>query len=246
MNCTTVEKLLPLYVEGDAAGDETAKIRAHLSSCDACSQLAEEFRASQARLHDFAVPEFGAEFYEQLRGAVMAEIHSSSTPQRPSLLEKFSSLFVWRPAAVASSLALLMVCAAVSFALYRSLQGRDAALVSLEKSMGDFKLDELPQAAAPSTEDASTPESISIPRPGSTAPRSAARQRALTGGQRKALPEIAAPESRDTATASAATQPPGTQEERETRASGQAIARMEIQTKDPNIRIIWLARKTSE
>ncbi|MCA1558383.1 MAG: zf-HC2 domain-containing protein, partial [Acidobacteria bacterium] len=51
MNCTAIEKLLPLYIEDDVNEDEAVNVRSHLSSCERCFQLMEEFRASQERLH---------------------------------------------------------------------------------------------------------------------------------------------------------------------------------------------------
>ncbi|HKS27531.1 MAG TPA: zf-HC2 domain-containing protein, partial [Pyrinomonadaceae bacterium] len=71
MNCTKIEKLIPLYVGGDLSGRESAGVVAHLSSCGHCLTLLEEFEASRERLQGFAVPEFGAEFYDELRSGVM-------------------------------------------------------------------------------------------------------------------------------------------------------------------------------
>jgi hypothetical protein len=243
MNCTIVEKLLPLYVEGDLAVQETAKVRAHLSSCDYCRSRAEEYSASQSRLHNFAVPEFGAEFFEQIRGSVLAEINSRPV-SRPSFFQTFRPLFIWRPAA-AFSFALLVLFGAVSFGLYRSLTTRAAPLLAIETSRGEFNPVEMAEASGQNVKDASIKESGVVRQASMTAGNNIARQKSRPGTQRNTRSESSAPQSTDAAGSSVAERtqagdvagnavPP------------QAIARMDIQTSDPNIRIIWLGRKPGE
>lgn len=216
MNCIEVERLLPLYVEGDVNEREAHALRAHLSSCKGCSELAEEFRASQERLHNFAVPDFGAEFYEGIRREVLTKINSR-TGARTSLLFRLRPQFALRPA-LAASFALLFLFAAGVILLYRSQQRSATALAALEKSMGDFHLDEIKEAGT-------TPARITTP--------AASRNVIERSARRKlASKEIEAPAPESVAKVNATRQ--------------QAIARMEIQTSDPNIRIIWLARKTAE
>jgi hypothetical protein len=243
MNCTTVEKLLPLYVEGDLAAREAATLRAHLSSCDGCRGLAEEFRLSQARLHNFAVPEFGAEFYEQIRGAVLTEIHSRPVA-RPSLRQRLHGLFPLRPA-FAVSLSLFVLCGALTWVVYRSLVKDDAPLVGLEMGRGDFNPGLLIAAPPPpETKDASTAGVVDVRQAGS-ATGNRARQKFSPAARREARAPVPSPENGDAATVAAAGQASNDGEVANI-TPPQAIARMEIQTSDPNIRIIWLGRKTSE
>jgi hypothetical protein len=244
MNCTIVEKLLPLYVEGDLSERETAEVRAHLSSCDDCSGLSEEFIASQSRLHNFAVPEFGAEFYEQLRGAVLREINSGPAP-RPYFFQTLRTLFTWRPAA-AFALALLALCGALSLILYRSLAERDAPLLAIEENMGELNPAEIKEATAQDVKDASTREGGGVVRQQGIAARdNVKRQRAGAGAQANTRRAGSIPKSVDVEDASVAETMQGNGGTVEAN-SKQAIARMEIQTSDPNIRIIWLGRKPSE
>jgi hypothetical protein len=228
MKCIEVEKLLPLYVEGDAREREANALRAHLSSCALCSQLAEEFRESQERLHNFGVPEFGAEFYAQVRSAVLTEINSRASNARPSLLSRLRPRFAWRPA-VAVSFALLFIFAIGLFALYSSQQRSETKFASLD-GMSEFSLDEMKESEA-------------------SAPRrtAAASRNAIARSARRRLPskEIEAFAAENVGNANASAQREARQEERSATRQ-QAIARMEIQTSDPNIRIIWLARKTAE
>jgi hypothetical protein len=242
MNCTRIEKLLPLYVEGDLDGRETVIVRAHLSSCDDCRSLEAEFRVSQQRLHNFAVPDFGAEFYEQIRGAVLLEINSRPTA-RPSIFQTLRPFFLWRPAAAAASLALLVLVGALSFGLYRSLIKGDARLMALENKRAEFNPDLFkesggqPGSVSPMNPGKETRRSVSI------APRALAQRSIRTGNQVKVRPDASIPQSVDGALSTVAEirQTGGAPENA---APTQAVARMEIQTSDPNIRIIWLGRKS--
>jgi hypothetical protein len=243
MNCTTVEKLLPLYLEDDLVAREAQLVRAHLSSCEGCRSLAEEFRSSQARLHNFAVPEFGAEFYEQIRGAVLTEINSRPVA-RPSFFRRLHVLFPVRPA-LAVSLSLLVVCGALTWVVYRSLIKDDNRLAALETSRVDFN-PVLFQASpdAPDKQEGSTRGSAGERKSGLTTDNRA-RQKFSPAARREGRAQVPASENIDAATATAA-QPAGNDDERADSAPTQAIARMEIQTSDPNIRIIWLGRKAGE
>jgi hypothetical protein len=245
MNCTTVEKLLPLYVEGDATAREAESVRAHLSSCEACRRVEEEFAASQSRLHNFAVPEFGAEFYEQIRGAVLKEI-SGQPAARPSIFETLRAGLQWRTAA-AFSLALLIMAGALSFAFYRSLQRSDAALLAIDKGMGD--LSPLPAPATERAAGESGEVGASIHQTGfTTTPRNVLRQRLARGAQSTVQPESSNAQSPDNAALAVAEakRKNAAASEAASAAPVQAVARMEIQTSDPNIRIIWLAPKSGK
>ncbi|MBD0370431.1 MAG: zf-HC2 domain-containing protein [Pyrinomonadaceae bacterium] len=245
MRCEQVEKLLPLYVEGDLAEQTQAAISAHLSSCDYCRNLSEEFYASQARLHNFAVPEFGAEFYEQIRRRVLTEINSGPRV-RPSFFQMLGSLFYMRPA-MAATFALLALFGLGSLALYLSLVKQDATLVSLEKR--ELKLYELAAAAGASNGSDVADNNQVAPKPTVAAVNTVRRKpRPVSGGA--SAPESSAPQSIDAGNSVAAeTSGAGTVVATSAAAAGgatpaEAVARMDIQTSDPNIRIIWLGRKS--
>ncbi|HYO91436.1 MAG TPA: zf-HC2 domain-containing protein [Pyrinomonadaceae bacterium] len=243
MNCTKIEKLLPLYVGGDLSGRDASHVASHLSSCDGCRAIAQEFEASRERLSNFAVPEFGAEFYEQLRGAVMSEINSRPAA-RPSMLQTLRAFFPARPALVASLATLALFCA-LSFALYRSLVNDEPGLAALEQSMANLNL-EMPAV------DGARPVSSDVvsdsPRAGRTVftAGNIARRKAVRGNPTNALPETSSPEIADAASSAARQAVRQTSGATADEATRQVVARMDIQTSDPNIRIIWLGRKTSE
>ena len=74
MSCRRMEKLIPLYVEGDLEPDRAASVRAHLEHCEQCSLLADQCRGSQGWLRSYAAPTPDGEFFNVLRKSVLAEI----------------------------------------------------------------------------------------------------------------------------------------------------------------------------
>ena len=241
MNCIKVEKLLPLYVGGDLNGRDTARVRAHIYGCDYCQGLAEEFRASQERLRSFAVPEFGAQFYEEIRGAVLREINSGPAP-RPSVTGPVSALFAGWPR-MAASLAILTLLSLLSLGIYHSLVRSDAThLISLEE--GAAKFNPVLFAEAPKVEPDTAgfiTKSDDARRPAFASVNSA-RQKFRRDGRIKARPPVDM-SGEDGTDGTLAAEP---ERDAQTENKTQAIARIEIQTNDPNIRIIWLARRASE
>lgn len=245
MECRTIEKLLPLYVGGDVNEVEAIKVRAHLSSCSMCRSAAEEYSASQKMVHAFVAPEFDEEFYAQLRGAVLAGISSGRLAQ-PSSFQTFRLLFLRRQALATASLALLVTFAALSALLYRGLSNSSARMVAVERSVVEVnpvqftRISDAKQEAAPISkviEREARRLSSALP----VIPQQKPRRDNQAGAPIEGLSSV------NNAGAAATTARAGTGIDGTiNNSSGQAVARMEIQTSDPNIRIIWLARKSSE
>jgi hypothetical protein len=81
MNCTHIEKILPLYAGGDLGGKDESAVAAHLRSCDGCRLLAEGYRRSQEILRTYEAPEFGSAFFDGIRSAVLEEhVRAATTP----------------------------------------------------------------------------------------------------------------------------------------------------------------------
>lgn len=245
MRCTTIEKLLPLYVEGDISEDEASKVQAHISSCDTCRRVAEEFRASQNLIHAFDAPDFDDEFYEQLRGTVLTGITAQKLA-RPSLLETLRALFLKRPTVATACILFLVIFGALYGVLHRRLSKSSSYMVAVERGMGEIKPVQF--AAASGNRSAAAPLSTLIEgnvRSSSFNPRSGGRQKTRPGSQADEQREEATSKNNDATSAAIARAGTGNSGDTD-RASTQAVARMEIQTSDPNIRIIWLGRKPSE
>lgn len=115
MRCTRVEKFLPLYVAGDLAGRRAERhVARHLATCETCRALKDEYDASRDLVRDAATlpPDFDGAFYAELRRSVLAEIKRE--PRRlapPPTLAALASLFNPR-FAYATALALLFITVA--------------------------------------------------------------------------------------------------------------------------------------
>jgi hypothetical protein len=250
MRCTSVEKLLPLYVEDDLHEREAGEVSSHLSSCEGCQSLAEELRASQRRLHAFAAPEFDEEFYLSIRRAVLAEINSG-TRTRPSLLNIFAAPFSFRPALAASLILLIFFSGAALLYKRLSMGGgsrSDARMVAIEKSSEEIKASAYYESFGSEGAGALTgePGKASAPQSGPASARVIRRSVRPRGQTAEAARERVAARSSGVASTAMTARAQTEKENNNTAASTDAVARMEIQTSDPNIRIIWLARKSSE
>ena len=253
MKCTEVEKLLPLYIEGDLA--DARRVRAlgqHIAACDACRHTAEQFSASQALLHGFATPEFPDAFYDSIRREVLAEIRARPR-KMSSIFQSARLIFLERPL-IASSLALLLLAfGALSFGISRNMTSPFARhLFAVEKGFGEIAPKEFDESAPPKetlgqSVKKRSPATIRVKLyAGSTrgAGRDTQPNASLGGPRRQGF------DSPDFDTTSPAASDVPRQDGASAGGGGaapaQAIARMEIRTSDPNVRIIWLGRRPSE
>lgn len=248
MSCRRAEKLMPLYAAGDLpAGRRARAVAAHVAGCASCAALSEGYGASREWARAAGdVPEFGEEFYEQLRAGVLDRVNRDTRPAAPSRIASFfPAMFAGRRLAYAASLAL--AACALAFALYL---GRDGAgRPRGDEVAGTTSTDKVitppppPPAHAGPTPDAGEQRPTPAAPPGG---RQTAQPKPKTAGGgfkrtptlRHTPPEAArAPEltaSADGAARQGVAQPAP-------RAETARVSRIEIQTADPNIRIIWLA-----
>lgn len=115
MNCRRIKELMPLFVEGDLDATAMNDVSLHLDDCTACDQLVNEYSASQTWLQTYEVPEFDDAFFRDLKQSVMQEIEQSQA--RPSWLQIFVGR--WTPnLAFAMAVALLILVGALVFSRY--------------------------------------------------------------------------------------------------------------------------------
>jgi hypothetical protein len=116
MNCRRIEELMPLFVEGDLDAEAMQNVSIHLSACAACSQMVSEFSASQAWLRTYEVPEFDNAFFRDLQQSVMREIEQKQS--RPSWLQRLQER--WQQnLAYAMALVMLILVGAFVFTMYK-------------------------------------------------------------------------------------------------------------------------------
>ena len=212
------------------------EVAAHLAACEGCRRLAEEFSESSSLLTQaFTPPEFGAEFYSGIRHAVLGEIASNQMPAKPSLFRPR-----WLYATAFAAIVIVSGVMLQHFAGTRHEPPRDLARA--------------PQAA-----DQPTPRSSEGPLPG--------KKHELTGkqnGSSNSLLALANPHGsfrhfaelrKPDALVTQAALVSGAQIEPAMQSStslgpvaletSSQVSRIEIQTADPNIRIIWLSSRES-
>jgi|GEM_PF-1403572 len=262
MKCTRVEKFLPLYVADDLTSRRRKRaVENHLAACEPCRRAAAEYHASREMFRAAALPpDFDGAFYEGIRNSVLARVTSDRTLAPPGRL---SGLFDAR-LAYAASLALLLVVAALSLHSYTrrtSEQGARQKLIADANRERPATPATVETAPSPRSDDNDRPtprpageparettgrerraakSSLPVPRaniesavnkatPGSRL----ARRTPVRGVGNLPAPAVAAT-ARANAAEVAAANGGGTNARPE-------VSRIEIQTSDPNIRIIWLS-----
>ena len=194
MNCTHIQNLLPLYIEGDLPSQQADTVRAHLFSCPQCRESASEYEASQEWLRASASTQLEDQFFDDLRASVWRGIEDNRKPG------PFFPRWSW-----AIAVALLLITAGVL--LYsRRIQ----------------PLSDVPNLVKVSPE--KRPE-VTI----TAAHRATVKRRPRQVRPLRMIPLLPVP----------------AQAERTEVANdgSDSMLRIEIQTADPNIRIIWLVPK---
>ena len=253
MNCQLAAELLPLHAGDDLVdARRRAALALHLGDCDACRRLADEWAESRSLLRLHAPPEFDAAFFDGIRRAVMQEI---SAPRSPSGLAKLCAL-VLRPRPLAYAAALLPIIAAATLVALLFFQTRPSlrlaaggssmtVIVGAARPVIDKNV-ELPQlkgaadnnragstlrAKRDARRDGVTPQLLS---PAQSADHSGAVVGASSAAASRAITRATSPDA-SLSDRAAATLP----DERK-------LLRIEWQTRDPNVRIIWLTPQTNE
>jgi hypothetical protein len=283
MNCTRTEKFLPLHVAGDLAGRRRARaIERHLVACARCRRAAAEYRASRELFSATTLsPDFDGAFYDEIRNSVLAQIRHDRTLAPPAPCG-FAGLFNAR-FALAASLALLLIAAALAFHSYAPRTSEPGAGRKMIAAVNDGSAATRPPTTATLPSKTNTPP----PAPAGGDARAALRQPEEFAGatsrrsaERAPKPSLSKPE---TYSGSAQTEAPPRLSSKQrmpvharrnlhalnaaaatTRANagelgdrgGRApafaaapapeVSRIEIQTSDPNIRIIWLSPGTED
>lgn len=246
LNCKRAARMISLYVAGDLLGAPEREVATHLAACEGCRRLAEEFSESKSLLTEAGTPpEFDAEFYSGIRCAVLSEIASDQVLAKPSL---FRPRWLY-----ATAFAAIVI----------------ASAVMLQHFAGAWREPPRDLARAPQItgQPTSPPE---VPSPGKKhelpGTRSAPSNNSLAlvnprGGFRHfeetRTPDtlVTAQAARDSGTqiepvrvpvaAESVASTGGPSSSSSVRASTSEVSRIEIQTADPNIRIIWLSPRES-
>ena len=92
MNCKNVEPLLSLYVSRDLDEERSRLVAAHLQSCKECTLAADEYAEASQLLRRYDPPFFSDEVYSGIRRQVLNEIKRES--HRPIWSDILSQLLI--------------------------------------------------------------------------------------------------------------------------------------------------------
>lgn len=215
MNCTYAKEMLPLFITGDLSAADMNAVGEHVSRCEACRTQIAEITAARDWLKQAANPALDEDFYDRIRGSVWNSIDADAG--RPRWWTFLMPALSWRP--------VMATAAAVLLAVFGLIAISDKKNVSTRTVPPQHVTAEL-SAQAP--EPAATADQR-------VAPQYKRRVKPDTAAPRIALPAPAAPIPPLGDMAEAASDTQSIEE------SG--MMRIEIQTADPNIKIIWLAPK---
>jgi hypothetical protein len=257
MNCKRAAEFLPLYAAGDLDAARADEVASHVGACGDCRRLADEFRESRALLCEaFETPEFGAEFYSGIRSSVLEQITREREPSTPS----FVAALFGRRAAYATTFAVALFALALALQHFRGgVRETPREFAQGQQHVNAQKQELRREPEAPPQLNANQNEPTPKQTYAAVSPRREPTRRDATEQRRELMPKTAA---RDDGSAQVARVTPssaggarGAGESAPT-ANGVAstpsasaapeVSRIEIQTADPNIRIIWLAPRESE
>jgi hypothetical protein len=227
MNCSRIEELIPLYVECDLESDEAGRVSAHVETCGSCSALVAEYESSQAWLRVNTLPDFDEAMLEDMKRGVMRGIDEAR--ERPSFFGFFARPLM-PSRAFAAVAALLIIFAAVALYIY---WGKSSAVSNESNLAHDTS----------TTEKAPEPDDLKPAQVANSIVRSNRVKRypgrvygRNRSGERPKFDRVIRPETDNTVAQKTADVPTETEE----------MTRIEIQTGDPNIRIIWFSPKESD
>ena len=247
MKCELFEDLIPLYVGEDLEPPRADDLRQHLTGCAHCRRVTEDFQASQNWLTGFTVPDFDEASFAKMRGSVLSKIERQ-IEQEITQQEKRGRWIGWLLPKWTPRLALVISAAAFAVVTVLSVAAYRSQIVT-PKPGGDAVAKTGIPASADDGQSKTLAENRLSGHQVSTAtvrerrfPKSKPSEPALpeaafnNGGLSFPLePPVIGPEQ--TEPEAAAQAEPEDKEPKE-------MLRIELQTADPNIRIIWLTPKT--
>jgi hypothetical protein len=236
MTCNRIEEWIPLYVEGDLGEPQASQLQAHAQTCEACGALLAQYESSQAWLRAEATPVFDEAFVDTVRAGVMREI--TAIRLRRPFVERLRDWIAPRRVVLASA-ALMLIFIALAAFIYLSrsrVNHQDAVAQHTPAPPVERESKGTPAPTIDKDKVGLPPKRRTPYRAVQTlakhAPRNSRRVRVTPASAlaqaRLVTPPVAPIEGRDA---------PSQTDER---------LRIEIQTADPTIRIIWFAPKPTE
>ncbi len=225
MNCTQTKLLIPLYAGGDLSSEQTEIVRKHVDSCALCRNLVAEYQESLSWLSEVTPPPLDESVFDNLRSAVHREISQSQF--RPSYFDWLG--LRWNPR-FAFAVSVIILAFIVGFGVYTGYRHRyDTGSIS------DLKLGKKPSSEDPGRLRSPDLDSVHLDRTLKTVPDMKNKKR-----KPRLLPLAKMPRQIPLPDLDVLALNQNLKGEK----NDQETIRIEIQTADPNIRIIWFAPKS--
>jgi hypothetical protein len=252
MNCTSAEKLLPLYARVDLDQSTQNEVAAHLESCAHCRQLADEYKNIQSwiRLHE--PPEFSEEFYAGIRQNVLRQIAQGSveTSTWSTWLRKLFAPTLPKTTFAAATAALLIIAFGIGFLVLRENRSHPGLTAKVETVQPEPQKGSAVNPGTPPEDKSKTVQEVKT----GSGLRVAFNGSSVNNGKRvrRTIPRTPAATTLPTqdtiasVTESTSTGPSSAPSVDSGLSEGQAPLRVEMQTQNPNIRIIWFAHNTKQ
>lgn len=235
MDCRRIAELIPLYVEGDLAQPGASRVRSHLQACADCRAQVAAYEASQAWLRA-SEPDFDEAFVDTIRTGVMRELAASEAT--PGLIERLKMWLTPRRLAAATAGLIVIFIAVMLF--------RDASRPRLAHQDNEMA-HEPPAPPVENKVDGTKPvlgASKTINQPKRRTPNRAAPL--LARQSRRDAVGAAAPQDHLVAQHPLNVMPAAPVNDSDAATDSKAMLRIELQTADPNIRIIWFAPRQTQ
>ena len=249
MNCKQVEELLPLYAGRELEEKHAVLVTEHVQTCVACTRIADEYRESVQLTEQFATPVFSEGVYAGIRQRVLRDLETEA--MAPAWSQTIASLLRSRLRwAIVNMLLIAVSLCAVYFFVNRQNDGQQVAVNPSAKTQPGMKerSNSEPQGGRP----VDPPPSI---KTGGKEQQLANIPQSQRKRSRNALVDrmnTVSAKSRDAVSTvnNVSPEPSNLPESmifplRDSAALGKTL-RVEIQTNNPNIRIIWFTQEEAK
>jgi hypothetical protein len=231
MNCKQTEELLPLHVGRDLEEKRAKLVTEHLQKCAACARVADEYRESVQLTEQFAPPVFSEAVYAGIRQRVLREIEMEA--MAPAWSQTVASLFRSRVTWAIASVILIVVS---MFAIYFINRGNVERQLANHSAPPDNRRADLPPSVNTGGE---KPQLAEVPQ--------FKRRKRSRGTLDDRINTVAAKSPDASSTANNVSPQPSSLPEPALFPASDSAAftkplRVELQTKDPMIRIIWFVQ----
>jgi hypothetical protein len=239
MRCTHAEKLIPLFAGDDLPARKADALRRHLESCAKCRRLAAEFEESHEWLRGFAAPQFDESMLDGMRDSVLRDI---------GRIENRSRWIQWIvPRWNLKFMAVLSMSLLIVFAAAYAYRGRQRQPVTDKKDIVITTpgRDSIGGAQGNNEGFKVNPSPVPTRLPLRKRPRGIIENHGVKPVQSpdRVIAQISPPPP--PINIEPAFEPPIGDPAKDDAIFNREMTRIEFQTADPNIRIIWLTPKDS-